>query len=550
MIISGPEGTREELLDPHGATLGREQDCDIVLADNSVSRLHARIFQDPFGRWIIEDMESHNGVLVEGKQVKAQALLPDQKVTIHPFTLTLSQEFEQQQVPDSPIQTSVSVVDKGLEEEVVSYQADTGRTLSAALLKRLNTICGDLVHVHNSSELYSHASSYLADMLSALVAFVRLPSGSESLPSSPQVLSCNFGGRAIKWDTSQTSNIHLSKRVLDAVRSTNTPVMARSGPSSDKKLVLTVVDEVTPHVVFAAPINEAAGKVDAIYIDILEERMPPEMFDFVEAMSHQIGSVQKTMIYSEAKAEMMVLEKQLTLARDIQSKLNPEKLQGRFEVDVAVAYKPAMWVGGDYYDVWTLEDGQIAFAVGDVSGKGLPAAMIMSNLQAALRITMSFCMELSTVAEHINRHLCKNLRDDMFITFFLGLFDPSTGNLSYINAGHILPLIMPRSEPAKPLGQATNIPLGIFEGPFETATEIIHPGTSLLVVTDGITEANSPDDKQFEMELLQKLVTDSKADSAQEIVNLVVKGVTDFRQKLPQQDDITVVALVNRKTDS
>ena len=549
MIISGPEGTRQEPLDPQGATLGRDQNCDIVLDNSSVSRLHARIFRDPFGRWIIEDMKSHNGVLVDGKQIKAQALLPGQKVIIHPFTLTLSQEFEQKQVPDSPMQKSVSVIDKGFEEEVVSYQAGTDRTLSAALLRRLNTISSDLLQLQSSSELYSQASTYLADMLNALVAFVRLPSASEPLPPSPQVLSCNFGGRALKWDSSKTSNIHLSKRVLDAVRSAQSPVMARSGPSSDKKLVLTVVDEVTPHVVFSAPINESLGKVDAIYIDILEERMPHEMFDFVEAVARQISSVQKTMIYSEAKAEMMVLEKQLELARGIQSKLNPEKLQDKFAVDVAVVYKPSMWVGGDYYDVWTLDNGQIAFAVGDVSGKGLPAAMIMSNLQAALRTTMSFCSDLSTVAEHINRHLCQNLRDDMFVTFFLGLFDPSTEKLSYINAGHLPPLVVSRSEPARQLEQASNIPLGIFEGSFETATEKINPDARLLVFTDGITEASNPDDKMFEIELLQKLVTESAAESAQELVNQIVDAVSDFRQHLPQQDDITVFALVNRKTN-
>jgi len=550
LIISGPVDTREVLLEPKGATLGREHNCDIVLEHNSISRLHARIFQDPFDRWIIEDMQSHNGVLVEGKRIKAQAVLPNQKISIPPFTLTLSQEFEQKAVPDSPIQNSISVVDKGLEEEVVSYQAGTDRILSAALLKCLNEISGDLLQMNNSSELYSQASLCLANMLNALVAFVRLPCSSEPLPNSPQMLACHFGTYAIRDDVTQTSNIHLSKRVLDAVRSTNAPVMARSGPSSDKELVLTVVDEVTPHVVFSAPINEFGGKVDALYLDILEDRMPQEMFDFVEAVARQISSVQKSLINSEAKAEMMVLERQLTLARDIQSKLNPDKLERRFEVDIAAAYKPAMWVGGDYYDVWTLEDGRIAFAVGDVSGKGLPAAMIMSNLQAALRTTMSFCTELSTIAEHINRHLCQNLRDDMFVTFFLGLFDLSTDKLSYVNAGHILPLIVPPSEPAKPLGQSANIPLGIFEGPFETATEIIHPGTSLLVVTDGITEASSPDDEQFEMERLQKLVTDSEADSAQELVNLVVKCVTDFRQQLPQQDDITVIALINQKADS
>ncbi|MHC4658102.1 MAG: SpoIIE family protein phosphatase [Planctomycetota bacterium] len=547
LIISGPADTEQVLLDAKGATLGRDTDCDIVLDHDNISRLHARIFQDPFGRWIIEDLESRNGVLVEGKRIKAQAVLLNQKISIRPFTLSLSQEFEQQIVTDSSIQTGVSVVDKGLEEEVVSYKAGRDGILSTALIGRLNEITGRMLELHSPLELYSEASYCLAKMLDALVAFVRLPPSSDPLPKSPQILAYHFSRGATRESVRQTSNIHLSKRVLNAVRSTNTPVMARSGPSSDKQLALTIFDEVTPHIVFSAPINDFDGTVDALYLDILEDKSPKEMFDFVEAVARQINYVQKSLIFSEAKAERRILDQQLALARDIQSKLIPRELEHGFEVDVAVCYEPAMWVGGDYYDVWSLEDGRIAFAVGDVSGKGLPAAMIMSNLQAALRTTMTFCTELSTVAEHVNQHLCQNLQDDMFVTLFLGLFDPSTNRLLYVNAGHILPLIMRPSERAQPLGKATSLPLGIFKSSFEMVAETIHPDTSLLVVTDGITEAGSPDGGQFEMGRLGKLMTDSGAHSAQELVRSVIKGVTDFRHTMPQHDDVTVFALVNHK---
>ena len=550
LIISGPVDVKEILLAPKGVTLGRDPDCDIVLDHSNISRLHARIFQDPFGRWIIEDLESQNGILVEGKRIKAQAVLPNQKISIRPFTLSLLQGFEQRIAPDSSIQASASVVDKGLEENIVSYKADRDGILSAALIRRLNEITGHLLELQSPSELYSEASYCLAKMLDALVAFVRLPPASDSLPRSPQILACHFGKDATKDAATQTSNVHLSKRVLDTVRSTNTPVMARSGPSSDRQLVLTVLDEVTPHIVFSAPINDFEGTVDALYLDILENKSPKEMFDFVEAIARQINSVQKSLVFSEAKAQRQILDQQLALARDIQSKLIPSELHHGFDVDVAVCYEPAMWVGGDYYDVWSLADGRIAFTVADVSGKGLPAAMIMSNLQAALRTTMAFCTELSTVVERVNQHLCQNLCDDMFVTLFLGLFDPSTNTLSYVNAGHISPLIMPRSEHAQPLGKATNLPLGIFKGSFETGVKTISPNTSLLVVTDGITEASSPDGELFEMECLGKLMTDLEAHSAQELVQTVIRGVTDFRKTVPQQDDITVFALVNQKTDS
>ncbi|MCP4256270.1 MAG: SpoIIE family protein phosphatase [Planctomycetes bacterium] len=550
LIISGPIDVKEILLGPKGATLGRNSDCDIVLDHSNISRLHARIFRDPFGRWIIEDLESQNGVLVEGERIKAQAILPNQKISIRPFTLSLLQGLEQRIAPDSSIQAKVSIVDTGLEENVVSYNADRDGILSAALIRRLNKITGHLLELQSPLELYSEASYCLATMLDALVAFVRLNPTSDSLTSSHQILACHFGKDATKDATTQTSNIHLSRRVLDTVRSTNTPVMARSGPSSDRQLVLTISDEVTPHIVFSAPINEFDGTLDALYIDILENKSPKEMFDFVEAIARQINSVQKSLVFSEAKAQRQILDQQLALAHDIQSKLSPSELDHGFDVDIAVCYEPAMWVGGDYYDVWSLADGQIAFTVADVSGKGLPAAMIMSNLQAALRTTMAFCTELSTVVGHVNQHLCQHLCDDMFVTLFLGLFNPSTNTLSYVNAGHISPLIIPPSEHPQQLGKAANLPLGIFKEVFEMRSKTISPNTGLLVVTDGITEAGSPEGELFEMEGLEKLMTDSESHSAQELIQTVIRGVTDFRKTMPQQDDITVFALINRKTDS
>jgi sigma-B regulation protein RsbU (phosphoserine phosphatase) len=205
-----------------------------------------------------------------------------------------------------------------------------------------------------------------------------------------------------------------------------------------------------------------------------------------------------------------------------------------------------MWVGGDYCDVWSLPDGQIAFAVGDVSGKGLPAAMVMSNLQAALRTTMTFCSQLSQVAQHVNRHLCQSLRDDMFVTLFLGLFDPGRNELKYVNAGHLQPLVRQLLGPARWLGEPANPPLGILEGRFDMVAKRIDPGTALLVVTDGITEASLAVGDMFEADRLEKLITDCQFHSAADLVETVIKAVTDFRQSLPQQDDITVFALVNQ----
>jgi len=137
LIVSGPVETREVPLDAKGVILGRSSNCDVVLDHSNVSRQHARISQDPFGRWIAEDLGSHNGISIEGQRIKAQAISPDQKISIHPFTLYLSEE-PNQHTTRTAIRTALPVVDKGLEEDIVSYRPSEAATLSPDLMRHLN----------------------------------------------------------------------------------------------------------------------------------------------------------------------------------------------------------------------------------------------------------------------------------------------------------------------------------------------------------------------------------------------------------------------------
>ena len=318
LIITGPAGTEEVLLNPKGTTLGRDANCDVVLGSTSVSRHHARIYRDPFGRWIVEDLNSRNGVLVEGEKIKAHTISPTQKISVAPFTLWISAESDKQKVDGVSVLTMVPVIDKGLEENIVSYRADQAAVLSPDLVQHLNEFTSRLLKLPSPSELYTEACLCLAGILDTLVAIVRLPCASEAMPSSPDILSCYFGRAATDThiDARRTSDVHLSKRVLDAVRSNNTPVMARSGPSQDKHMVLTVVDKSNPHVVFCAPVNNMGEAVDVLYVDILEIKSPDGMFDFVEAVARQINLAQKTLFFVELEKKEKALREANTQLKE------------------------------------------------------------------------------------------------------------------------------------------------------------------------------------------------------------------------------------------
>jgi signal transduction histidine kinase len=282
--------------------------------------MHARISQDPFGRWIIEDMDSYNGVLIDGKRIKAQAILPNQEISIHPFILHLREEPDEQTGTGSFLRTTISVVDKGMEEDIVSYKASPATVLSPDLMHHLNEFTSRLLELSSPSDLYSEACLCLARMFNTLVAIVRLPHSAEPMSGPPEIIACNLGPNTTDISMLQASSLHLSKRVLEAVRKTDVPVMASSGPSSDGNLVLTVVDTHKPHVVFSARVHDLGETIDAIYIDILQDKAPKEMFDFVEAVSRQINFTQKNLFFTE-------LKKQEQAARQANVQLKEANLQ-------------------------------------------------------------------------------------------------------------------------------------------------------------------------------------------------------------------------------
>ena len=545
--ITGKGPDAEIPLDPTGVTVGRAPVCHVVLDSPRISRKHARIFQDPFGRWVVEDLGSRNGTWMGEQRVSTQALLPGECVTMGPFNLVLVPPLEQA-IEADPTATSDSTIiedDTADQTAMVTGAIDQYDALSGVRLRQLNAIIDRLGDLSNPGDLYPEVCRSLARTPQTVAVVVRIPVGDDPPVKSPLILASHFGGRAVGSVEVTDENMHISRRVIEAVRSTGNAVMATSSQSSEQDMQLTVVDQRAPRAVLCSPLGAPTDIIDALYLDIPSGHATGEMLDFVRAVAYQVSFVRKSLLLSEAKAERRALDHQLTLAREIQSNLTPTDLAEVAGVDTGLYYKPAMWVGGDYCDMWALEDGRMAFVIGDVSGKGLPAAMVMSSLQAALRTTMTFCTDPAEAMGHLDKHLSDSMLEHMFITMFLGVFDSASGKLEYVNAGHILPILLGADGAAEPLGKPTNPPVGVFVGTFEADEKIIGPDAGVLVVTDGITEAMDPDGEEFGTKRLQETVASTAGKSAAEMVTLVNEAAADFRHDLPQQDDITIFALRN-----
>jgi serine phosphatase RsbU (regulator of sigma subunit) len=556
LTLSGPGGTREVPLDARGLVMGRDPACGLPLDDPLVSRQHARLFQDPFGRWIIEDLGSRNGVWVGGRQIRAHALAPGEKMEVGSTVLWLSSDSQRQISADPRLGDHVTVdVDPTVTQVSAAPRgggAAAAEALSESRFRQLNQITEALGEVAASDELYPAICRVLSDRPDAAAVVLRLPPVEKELPSAPAILSCGMSGRE---HPEGPVNLHLSRRVLESVRSASAAVMAGSfrGRREGEHLGLTLTDPNRPRAVCCAPIGDSGGEMDVLYVDLPSEAAAPDLLEFTQAVARHLAMARRSLLLAEERGDRKALDRQLAMAREIQSKLTPAAATTWPGAEVAVHYEPAMWVGGDYCDVWTLEDGRLAFAVGDVSGKGLPAALVMTNLQAALRTTLSFCRDLPEVMGRLSRHLETHLPDGMFVTMILGLLDCGSGELQCVNAGHLLPLIRGPEGDVSELGQPRNPPLGVPAGAYEVESLRLPAGAALVVVTDGITESQSPAGEEFGVAGLRLAVAGARANSPSptrpggaDLLQAVTKAAGAFRQTLPQHDDVTVLAIVRK----
>ena len=545
LLVSGEGQCTRIAMTPTGLIVGRNAVCDVVLQSGKVSRKHARIFQDPFERWIVEDLNSRNGVYVNDERIEnIRAVRPGERVLIGPYMLVVEHEISGQIEADPMSHTTTSLVVDGIPGELVARPDRGDLVVPQTYMKMLNEITDRIGDLNRPSQLYPEVCQLLTRTGEAAAIVLRLPPPAEELSMTPQILSCRFGGG--QADT--TTNLHLSRRVLEAARTTGSAVMGSNISTNEALLELTLVDAVRPRSVFCAPLTEITDTVDVLYLDVACDESPEGMLDFVRAISRQISLARKNLLLAEARAERSVLDRELERAKEIQIGLTPAGLTSLPGVDVAVRYHPAMWVGGDYCDVWQLDNGQIALAVADVCGKGMGAAMLMSNLQAMLRATMSFCHDPPEIMAHVNRMLGRNLPDSMFVTFFLALFDPATGTLRYVNAGHLPPMMLAGVGDVRPF-EPGNQPVGVMEGAFREDSASIPDGAAIVIVTDGITESAAPGGGQLGLSGLESLLGEVQFLSADQLAQHVVHAAAQFRQTLPQHDDVTVLALMRHGAD-
>jgi sigma-B regulation protein RsbU (phosphoserine phosphatase) len=235
------------------------------------------------------------------------------------------------------------------------------------------------------------------------------------------------------------------------------------------------------------------------------------------------------------------IQKELEVAVEMQKLLFPEDLPSDRRMDLSAKYLPRHEVGGDYYDFIPLSDDEYIICIGDVSGKGIGAALIMANFQATLRTLFNYQrFELPFLFEELNKKVMRNARGEKFITFFLAHYTSSTRKLTYVNAGHNSP-ILTNGKKSKLLEKGT-IGLGMLdELPFlEVGEEILPPNTTLLLYTDGVVELENEMDEQFGLEKIIKMIHAYYPLKMEDLNNLIFSKLDEYRGELDYVDDTAI----------
>jgi sigma-B regulation protein RsbU (phosphoserine phosphatase) len=237
------------------------------------------------------------------------------------------------------------------------------------------------------------------------------------------------------------------------------------------------------------------------------------------------------------------LKGDLEVARQIQFGLLPFEPLERDGVRVATAMRPANTVGGDYFDLIDTGEHQLAIAVGDVAGKGMPAALLMALLQGSLRTLLSAGFRGPELAAKLNRHLCASIPSNRLVTLFYGELDTASGCLRYVNCGHNPPFLIACGERPQRLA-ATAMALGVEpEAPFTAMTVDLSPGDRLVLYTDGVTEAEDSRDQEFGEERLAGWLEASRDDPCERLVSGVLDEVLRHCGPVRPRDDMTVMCL-------
>jgi serine phosphatase RsbU (regulator of sigma subunit) len=517
-------------------TLGRQGDNDLVLLDTRISRRHARIIRDSEG-YLLEDAGSRHGTFLNGEKIPA----PTRLKSGDQFSLGVSDSY---------------ALAFALEESVLPGLLERFEKASEGSAPQLHHL-GLLLQMAQMMLRAPALEEVLTALLDSAVQLTNSERGLLFLKEAEGELELRLargkGGVYLRPEMTDYSH-KVVKRVADSGQEE----VVLEDESSGRTTHETGIIHTSARGIVAVPLQklhmaEASGETftasapDLLGVLYLDTRSQAAAVTGLDRQVLQTLAVEGSTVIENARLfglarDQERIQHEMFLARSIQQGLLPRELpQGDF-FQISSITTPTEAVGGDYYDVVALPDGRYGFALADVAGKGMPAALMAASLQGAFGAVAAGAPELGELFRRVNDYLVDRTPPEMFATLLYGVLDRQ-GGFEFVNAGHIPPLIVRAGGGVDHIA-SSNFPVGLFPHvDFTTTRAQLSPGDLIVTTSDGVTEARNALGGLYGDPRLLSLLQGCSGQKADEVVRRILASVREFVGHAPQSDDITVTII-------
>jgi serine phosphatase RsbU (regulator of sigma subunit) len=527
-------------------TIGRSARSDVCIPDAFASRLHAEVRKEGDAYWL-HDLGSANGTRYNGSVVSMPIpLTSGGEIQIGETTIV----FEDERLRENRNATLIADNTQALDPSMtISFarQVPTAEILESQFSSRNNLL--GLISKVGVALLSSSGLDETLNQVASLV-FEAVPAErcvimlrDETAEDGMKITVARTRGRDEKIE-----EVRISRTVLDEVMKNGKSVLT-SDAQHDPRFASQTMSLLGIRSVLAVPLSVDQTEVfGIIYADspVFETNFTEEHLNILTTLASVASIRVENARHLDERFERERMERDLELATEIQQSFQPSAPPVMDDYEFQGTSFSCYEIGGDYYDFIPQHDGKMLVALGDVSGKGTAAALLMSSVHAAIHAQVAAKTPLYEMVKSVNQYLAENTPTNRFVTLFVAELDPQTGTLRYINAGHNPPLVARSGGQVEQL-ESGGFPLGILPmADFEIGQLNLEAGESLVIYSDGVSEANNLQEEEFGMERLTQVVSRNLKSSATGMRDKIESALSAFTKTAAPNDDITLV-IVKRK---
>lgn len=520
-------------LDGASVSIGRASDCSIPIKDRYLSRKHAEMI--PTGKsWILRDLGSANGTYLNGNRVEHERELnTGDRIRLGDTEIV----FETAERTDRFV--AVDVVSSPTISIPVHDISDEPESQDVARLQTLTLLARELIEDRPMEELFGFIVDRVMQHLQ---------------PSRAAIALLAEDGRSFtkvevrRQDQNDASELTISHTLLATIVGEK-KALAYVDVGADEKLRMAksiIMQGI--HSILCAPMMIGNAVVGVLYVDYLftQRSISEDDVKLVAQVARFAAIKLETTRLREEAIEKRIMDEELKTASSIQRRLLPPAPSAIEGFTFAGYNQPCRTVSGDYYDFAIRPDGRIYFAIGDVSGKGVTAGLMMAGLQVAFRIFSKSDPDPATLVTQLNASLKENLPQSKFVTLFLGRLDTKTGLVEYVNAGHTPPLLLTNSGTRELTD--SDLLLGVVSRAQFTNRQLqLAPGDSLVLFTDGVTEARDEAGNDLGSSIIAAALAKLHGSEAEEIASAVNGAVLEYVGSPDNLDDDVTLVVVSRR---